>query len=463
MTLINADQLDTSPPDYLVDRMIPLIGAGFLYGPSYFAKSLVADQELGLAISNGTRFFGREVVQGNVVICLGEGQADAGVRKQGRLVREQQDRQARAAGIEAKRGPEAAAAWLASLPPYTDERLFVMPEAFAVPIGSGGEPTRALRQAANEIKQVADDLMLVILDSAADFTGGLSLANDTSANRFMLGMKWLVKELDCFILAIAHPSDKSSGKTGLPGSRLFNSSDFVAGVQPDLSTVLLDPDAVSATIIAEKVKSGKLFDPISYMTEGISWYEPARDRETGELIPGAPPVLVTSATVRQRDDEQSSTGGLRLPGAQPRPGALLPPAVPIPAKLRKRNGIRANAAPFRAVSPAPAPVQADTPDLAGLATAAFASPDPEAAVRASLVTALISVTCPACHAEPGASCAPGGSGIDYVVLGKMPLVIAHVERIGVAVAQGMASLDDVLARFDGDKAPAGQVMAGAQA
>src|SRR5215469_17503359 len=92
MALVSAEDLDTSPPEYLVEGMIPFVGTGFIWGESRWGKSLLVNGELALAIANGTEFFGRQTVQGSVAVCLGEGLYDAGVRKQARLAREQADR-----------------------------------------------------------------------------------------------------------------------------------------------------------------------------------------------------------------------------------------------------------------------------------------------------------------------------------------------------------------------------------
>jgi AAA domain-containing protein len=433
--IINASDLDTSPPEYTVEGWVPRIGVGFGYGRSTIGKTLVWGIDMPLAIATGTKFFGLDVVQGNVALCLGEGQQDAGVRKEGRTVREQNDRLARAGQIATADGPDAARAWLDSLPPYTDERLFIMPHSFAVPIRADMTPTSELRRGVNELRQVPN-LEMVVLDAAADF-GGMSLANDTSANRFMLGLRWMAAELDCVVFVIAHPVDKGGHKTGLPGSRLFNSSDFVFTIEPDLENT---GGVTTATIIAEKVKSGPLPDPLNYTIEPVYWYEPARDPETRELVPGAPPVLTSSATARQRNDELAGTGGLRLPGTTPRPAAEVPAAVPAPDKPRKRSGIRPGAG-FRVVSPAVQPEPAPDPETAALL-----------AEKRALVDALISGDCPSCAHTAGRSCIPSTDpGGSFMVLTRPPeseyMVIAHTTRVLDRVAAGVADLDDVLAQF----------------
>src|SRR5215467_356582 len=125
MPLVNADDLDTSPPEFLVEGMIPLTGTGFIWGESRWGKSLLINGELALAIANGTKFFGKRTVQGSVAICLGEGLYDAGVRKQARLAREADDRVKIATSLVSEGYTEdQAKRWLDSLPPYTDDALF---------------------------------------------------------------------------------------------------------------------------------------------------------------------------------------------------------------------------------------------------------------------------------------------------------------------------------------------------
>jgi hypothetical protein len=316
MPLVQADDLDTSPPDYLVEGIIPLVGAGFIWGASRAGKSLLVNGELALAVVNGTEFLGRRVAQGSVAICLGEGQYDAGVRKQARLAREQKDRIAIAARLAENTGDlEKARLWLDELPPYTDDGLFYMTEPFILPLANHGEPTQSLRAAADALRQIPD-LQLVILDSFSDFTPSLSISNDASANRAIQGMKFLTRELDCVVLAVAHPVGNGSKMLG--AGRLFNAADFVIQVQPEIS----GRNIAGGTVICEKNKYGRPFEPFGYYIEPCAWY-------------GEDETLIESATVRARNVE---TG---LTARQPRPKAKLPEFIEPPSSRRaKRNGIR---------------------------------------------------------------------------------------------------------------------------
>ena len=119
MTLISANDLDTSPVEQLADGIIPRLGVGIMWGPSTAGKSLVA-LDLALAVANGTPFLGRNILHpGRVAYALGEGLSGMGVRKQARLARQAaDDAQATALG-------EAVAA-------YTGDNLAIVTEPFVM-------------------------------------------------------------------------------------------------------------------------------------------------------------------------------------------------------------------------------------------------------------------------------------------------------------------------------------------
>lgn len=320
-SLINAEMLDTSPPEWTVEGFLPRVGLGILHGPSYYGKSLVTDNELSLAIANGTEFFGMKTVQGNVVVALGEGLYDAGVRQEGRLARQQQDNEIMLAAIEDGEEREKARA---ELQPYTTERLFIQTQPFAVPVRPDGQPSDSLKHAIAQLR-IIPDLELLVLDAMSDFSGGLSISNDTSANRFILGLKMLVKELDCVVVVVNHQT--ADGKKMIGAQRLYNACDFVIEVVPD-DTGPGEPK--SATLVCRKSKYGPEFSPVSYLIEPIMW--------TTETEDG--PVTVSTATVRRQGDELAEgTATLRLPGNGPAPHRELPEISPVP-RSRKRNGIR---------------------------------------------------------------------------------------------------------------------------
>jgi AAA domain len=295
--LIDADQLDTSPPEWLVEGMIPRVGIGFWYGPRWTGKSLATDVELALAVGNGTNFFGRKTVKGTVIVGLGEGLYDAGVRKFARIAREEQDRVSKAAEIAVADGDAAAKAWLDEQPAYTDENVKYLTKPFALAnVRNAGESeiTRSLRAFIVQAKKIKD-LELVILDSLSDFTGDISISNDTSANRVIQGLKAMARELNCFILCVAHPTQK--GDKMLGAERLGNAADFVAASKPE------DKDGDGrdvSTVTCEKSKYGGRFEPFSYAVEVHEWWEPVLDEyddPTGEV------QLASSATIRQLDTE----------------------------------------------------------------------------------------------------------------------------------------------------------------
>lgn len=325
-SLINADMLDTTPPDWTIDGIIPRVGLGILYGPSTFGKSLITDGEMTLAIANGTSFFGRKTVHGSVAIALGEGLYDAGVRMEARLARQVQDNEAMLAKITDETEREAARA---ALPPYDSERVFIFTQPFAVPVKSDGSPSDELTHAIAQLR-IIPDLEFIILDAMSDFSGGLSISNDTSANRFILGLKMLVRELDCVVLVVNHVT--ADGKKMIGAQRLFNAADFVIKVIPD-DTGPNEPK--SATLACEKSKYGPVFAPLSYQIEPLQWVTETDDG----------PVLIQSATVRQQGDEQAAGGTtLRLPGNGASPHRELPQVSAVP-RTGKRNGIRGGRIP----------------------------------------------------------------------------------------------------------------------
>lgn len=320
-TLLNADMLDTSPPEWTVDGIIPRVGYGIMHGPSYSGKSLVADNELALAIANGTDFFGQQSITGCVAVALGEGIYDAGVRLQARLARQEADNEQTLACIADESDRELART---ALPAYTSERLFVLDAPFIIPVTQQGEPTDSLAHAIAQLR-VIPDLELIVLDALSDFSGGLSISNDSSANRFVLGLKMLVRELDCVVLAVHH--NTADGRKMIGAQRLFNAADFVIGITPDDNA---PGDMKSATMTCRKSKYGPEFEPLSYQIEPLEW----QADDEGEQF------TVRSATVRYQGDANAPDAtALRLPGNGNSPHRELPDVRPVD-RPRKRNGIR---------------------------------------------------------------------------------------------------------------------------
>lgn len=395
--LINASDLDTSQPEELVQGMIPRVGAGFLYGPSYWGKSLAA-LDLALAVANDVPFLGHEVTSGTAVICLGEGLRTAGVRKDARLRRQREDNEAATADMTRFAGHRAAQAFRASLPEYTDERLKIETEPFALPLGHDGQPSPTMRA---EIAKLAglEDLELVILDSFADFLFGESITSETGANRSMAGLRFLSEALDCCVLAVAHPTVK--GDKLLGSGRLFYAADFVIAVHPE--TALSPGSQQSAAFTCEKYKDGEPFEPVSYIIEPYSWTQPATD-ENGTEIPDAPLITIRTATIRLREDEEAE------------PALILPDTPAGTSRRRKRTGLRPGAA-------------AITPGGARTARAAF-------------TTAVLKARCPeppdGCLAVEGASCTKIAPGPDVIALDEAG-TLAHPARVAVAIAAGLVT------------------------
>jgi AAA domain-containing protein len=381
MSLVEARDLDTSPPEWLASDMIPRTGVCLVWGPSTAGKSLVVSVELALDVANGRDFFNHPCVQGTVALCLGEGLYDAGVRKQARLARQARDDMLAVEAVRARDGDEAAEAYAAGLVPFTDDRLYVMPEPFAVPLARiSGDLSPSMKQAMSALKRL-DGLELVILDALADFTGGISLSNDTSANRVMCGLKEMARQLDCLVLAVAHPDKRGDAMLG--AGRLFNAADSVIEVVPD--DVSAPGAQKTATLVCRKSKYGPEFESAGYGIEPCEWDEPARD-DDGEIIPGET-VTIRSATVRML--EQAAPGKPEADRPVPVLPALRDVAVP-----RKRSGLRPGARLHAVPGPAPAP--AAPRSLEGAAALSDA--------RRELVRDLLAPACPDCSRGGGIGC-----------------------------------------------------------
>lgn len=426
MPIINAADLDISAPEWLVEGMIPRTGIGFLYGPRTVGKSLVTNGELALAVANGTNFFGRKTTHGSVVTCYGEGTADAGIRLAARLARQNADNAAATATIRAQCGDEAAGAFAAALPAYTDERVFPLIGApFIMHTNTEGEPTRSLVSAVNEMKQVPD-LELVIIDTLSRFTGGLSISNDASASRCVLGLLYMARELNCCILVVCHPTEK--GDKMLGAGVLGNAADFIIRITPELTGQPGEPK--SATIECEKVKQGEEFDPISYTIHGVIVDAPVMGEDnqpTGETEP------VKTATIRRRNDT-STGGGLRLPTTEPNAPRIIQPARVLPAihdvpQRHKRSGIRQQ----------PAPPTAPTKPMPSLA---------EVAGRDARVTALLTGDCPECGATAGQGCSVAGTSPYIRLTDEDPVIAVHIARAKAAIEAGHIDPDSLTAQTE---------------
>lgn len=327
--LIDASDLDTSPCKWLVDGLIPEIGTGLWYGPSRVGKSLLINVELALAVANGVEFFGHETRQGTVVLCLGEGLYDAGVRLAARIARQDKENLAAVKAAEREFGPEFAAAVEEAQPLYTDAGIKVETHAFAVPViarmGGMTANDRSFDMALASFKTI-DNLALIVLDTVRKFSGGRSLTNDTQAGKFMLGMQQLAEELDCVVLGVNHETADGSKMRG--SGVLFENSDFVAAFVPEKVTPGEPP---AATVTCEKNKYGPEFDAFGYELEQDEMWLPVYDEDTGEpLTEDGEPVtrLTPVATVRQR----TTVNGVMAP-------RVLPDIRQAQGK-RKRTGVR---------------------------------------------------------------------------------------------------------------------------
>ncbi len=321
MPLIRSDDLDSSPMEELAGDIIPRTGVGYVWGPPGAAKSLTFGIELGLAIANGTKFFGRPCRRGPVVYAAGEGLPGIGVRKKARLVRQERDDAAMVASAARDLGDDAAGALAAAMPAYTGEDFFILTEPFDVRTTAGaGEISGSMSAAIADIIALGAVPEIVIIDAAADFCGGAGLGNDSHANRFAAGLKVLAAVLDTCILVIAHPT--ASGAKMLGAGRLVAAADFVIQIQPD--SVSAPGAPATSSVISRKAKDSKLFETFGISVETVTWDEPSYDDETGELTGQTEPA--ESATVRPL--ERTAHVSARMAMASLRPG------------MAKRNGIK---------------------------------------------------------------------------------------------------------------------------
>ena len=434
MSLVEARELDTSPPEWLVGDntgsttgMIPAIGTGFVWGPRTAGKSLAFGIDLGLAIANGTSFMGYPTAKGKVVYCVGEGLYDLGLRKQARLAREERDRTVAIAAIAEREGDEAARAYAASLPPYTDDNLYIVTEPFTVPLRNPSqEQTDSLRKAITAITRLNtpgpdddpdtfDYVQLVILDSLANFTGR-SISNDSSANLLVSGMQAMSRELECFILAIAHPTEK--GDKMLGAGRLLNSADTEIEVRPD---DVQTPGALrTASILSHKAKYSALFEQVGYRVEPCEWTQAVEDDDgnpTGET------VQVRSATIRMLETGKSASGGTTQAAAPPAPP--LPEIRDVERPHRKRSGLKPQHRHGLTVVPATTAPAGARP---------LASLSAEADTRRDLVAAVLERRCPVCHRPQSLGCDVRMSPAPWSLgRGLKGPVFAHEDRVMAAV------------------------------
>ena len=402
MSLYRARELDTSPPEWTVGDnsgasagMIPGIGTGFAWGPRTAGKSLVFGVELGLAVANGVPFFGFPTQRGKVVYCAGEGIYDLGLRFKARQARQARDDTLAIAEVAKNEGDEAARAYAASLPPYTDDNLFIMDKAFTIPlINPSRAQTDSLKKAITTIQRLntpgPDDdpdtflyVQLVIVDPMAKFTGR-SMSNDSSATLISSGLQAMSNELNTFVLAIAHPTEQ--GQKMLGAGALLNLADTEIEVRPDET----NPNALrTASVLSHKSKYSALFEPIAYQVEPCEWDEPELD-ELDE--PTGKTVRVRSATVRMLEEgKPAAAPGTAQAAAPPSP---LPEIRDVEQPNRKRTGLKRHG--LHAVPDAGEPAPPGIKPLKVLAS--------DADAKREVVHTILAQHCEICSRQGGVGC-----------------------------------------------------------
>lgn len=326
--LVNANRLDTSPVPCVVDQLFPLVGLGWAHGPSYSGKSYAFGTKLALDVANGVPFFGHETIQGTVIFALGEGLQDAGIRIKAQLAHHAEEIAAQIGKIRDEEGDEAAEKFAADQAPYTDDALIVETEAFAMPFGPDDKPSVSMQQFIAQASSL--DPVLVIYDAVADFAGIASITNDTSASKYVKGVKHLVSALNCFVLGIAHDTQK--GDKMLGAGRFFNAADVMLAIKRQ------GGDSETSSVISEKIKYGSLGPAFSYTAVKKAWDEPEIDDHgfpTGKLIP------VETHVVTLADDNPDGPS-LVVPGSGKSLFApqMLPALRDVSPPKSKRTGIK---------------------------------------------------------------------------------------------------------------------------
>lgn len=328
MTLMNARDLDTSAVRYVVDQMFYETGGGFVHGPSGAGKSYAFLTKLALDVANGAPFFGHKTVRGNVVVALGEGVSDAGIRTKAQLAQHAEEVADRYAEILASEGQDAADEFAAAQLPYTDEGVIVEDAPFSIPFEKG-KPSVSLQRFIASVEGA--EPALVIYDAMADFCGDApSITNDSTANRFSMGVKYMVDQLNCFVLGIGHDTEK--GDKMLGAGRFKNAADVMIGVKPG------NGDGEVSGVVSEKAKASTKFRSFSYTAVPKEWDEPVMD-DFG--FPTGKTERVHTHVVKLLDDSDEGTGFVLPSAARELPAGMLPAMRTVqPKTIRKRTGVR---------------------------------------------------------------------------------------------------------------------------
>ena len=153
MSLVDAEQLNTSPLVYTVADILPENGAGFFWGPSGSGKTFTI-LDAALAIANGIPWLGHDTLPGTVTYAAGEGGGGLGIRIKARVLRQEQDDTLAIAAVARDQGDEAARSFAGSLPPYTSRNLKVTTKPFPMHFLRSNQPNEDLAQAMGELRRL---------------------------------------------------------------------------------------------------------------------------------------------------------------------------------------------------------------------------------------------------------------------------------------------------------------------
>lgn len=199
-----AEQKNRKPTQWLIEEMIPREAIGFMYGDSDSFKTFLA-LDLCLGLSSATTTFGVTPTERmETAYIAGEGPAE----------------------IETKRRP----AWQMARGVDDDIPFFTIDE---MPIASDNASVEEFIDTATTERRRP---VLVVIDTAFWFGGGLDLNNGKDVGFIMGEARKIKKSLQCSVLLIHHIGKRE--ELGMTGSRhLFGASDFVVEVRRHLGSL----------------------------------------------------------------------------------------------------------------------------------------------------------------------------------------------------------------------------------
>lgn len=212
-------------PPYLVDRLLERDAEASAIGPAQSYKSLWV-QELGVCVSTGTPFFGRETQQGLVVYLCGEGAG--GIRHRLQALR-------KARGLDGVK----------------DVPFVVLPRPFALPTAEGVQLVRNYIAAAEQ--KFETKLALLIIDTFGRYNGG---DENVAEDLYKFFRAASACRGNAALLVVHHTghSDSTRGR-GTSAWEQAVDTEFVFSIKPDTETRVVENT---------KQKDGELAPPMFF-------------------------------------------------------------------------------------------------------------------------------------------------------------------------------------------------------